>query len=242
MTIIIIDDEQPSREALKIKLKQVAPMAQIIAEYPSAVEAYNQLDKLDAELVFLDVEMPHMDGISFLEKLHERNFEVIITTAHAEYAIKAVRQSALDFLLKPVDIQDLNAALARFLAKKEAKKISNTDNHSRSIRQFDKIPVPSLRGLSFIPMAEIEYLSSDGGYTNIYLKGQKNILSSKSLGEYESLLEHFDFLRIHHGTIINLHFIKEYLKGEGGSIIMESGAELDVSKRRKKELLQAIGF
>jgi two-component system, LytTR family, response regulator len=239
---IIIDDELASAEALKLKIQKASDDINVIGVFHSAKAIISQMEELAPELIFLDVEMPEMDGFSFLDNFSKRDFEVIITTAHDQYAIHAVRQSAVDFLLKPISISELKEAIDRAKQKINAKNKAEKPSISKLNAQFDKIPVPSMRGLQFVPIKEILYLSSEGNYTNIYLENKQKIVSSRNLGDYENLLESVHFYRIHHSTIINLSKIHEYLKGEGGSVILTDGTELDVSKRRKKEFMEIIGF
>ncbi len=242
ITTILIDDEPTSSEALRLKIQKVSSEIEVVAVFYSAKEAMGQINELAPELIFLDVEMPEMDGFNFLEQFHNRNFEVIITTAHDEYAIKAVRQSAIDFLLKPVSIIELGEAIERVKQKIKVKQKTEKPALAKLNAQFDKIPIPSMRGLQFVPVRDILYLSSEGNYTNIYLEAKQKIVSSKNLGDYEVLLQNLHFYRIHHSTIINVSKISEYLRGEGGSVILSDGTELDVSKRKKKEFLELIGF
>ncbi len=239
---IIIDDEPASIEALKIKINRISSEIEIIGTFYSAIEASQNLEKLKPALIFLDIEMPEMDGFNFLAQFPNRDFEVIISTAHDEYAIEALRQSAIDFLLKPVSINELKEALERSKHKITAKQKTDRPSLHKLNAQFDKIPIPSMRGLHFVPVKEILYLMSEGNYTSIFLENSQKIVSSKNLGEYETLLENLHFYRIHHSTIINLSHIKEYLKGEGGSVILSNGTELDVSKRKKKEFLELLGI
>jgi two-component system, LytTR family, response regulator len=241
-TAIIIDDEPLSVEALKLKIARTETNIEIVAAYFSAKEASKYIEDIDPDLVFLDIEMPELDGFGFLENFSDRRFEVIITTAHDTHAIKAVRFSAIDFLLKPIEIDTLKEAIQRFLMKMQAKSSKENFSKPRLNAKFDKIPVPSLRGLQFVEVSEILYLSSEGSYTLIYFQNAEHLVSSKSLGDYEQLLLDLHFFRIHHSTIINVSHIREYLKGEGGSVILSNGTELDVSKRRKKEFLDSIGF
>jgi two-component system, LytTR family, response regulator len=242
ITALIIDDEPSSLEALKLKILKVTADIEIIGTFYSAKEAINHIEDLAPDLIFLDIEMPEMDGFSFLEQFPTRNFEVIITTAHDEYAIKAVRQSVIDFLLKPVSISELREAIERVKQKIKAKQKNEKSSYQKLNAQFDKIPIPSMRGLLFVPVKEILCLISEGNYTTILIENNQKIVSSRNLGDYEILLENLHFFRIHHSTIINLGQIKEYLKGEGGSVILSDGTELDVSKRKKKEFLELIGF
>ncbi len=242
ITAFIIDDEPTSLEALGLKIGRISSEIDIIGAFTSAIDATPKIEELSPDLIFLDIEMPEMDGFNFLEQFPNRNFEVIITTAHDEYAIRAVRQSAIDFLLKPVSISELREAIERVKQKLSIKQKSEKTSSQKLNALFDKIPVPSMRGLVFLPVNEILYLESEGNYTSIFLENKQKIVSSRNLGDYENLLENLQFFRIHHSTIINLSKIKEYLKGEGGSVILSDGTELDVSKRKKKEFLDLIGF
>jgi two-component system LytT family response regulator len=242
ITAIIIDDEPASSQALAMKISKISEDIEVINCFNSPKEATKNIEKLQPDLVFLDIEMPEMDGFGFLEQFPNRNFEVIITTAHGEYAIQAVRQSAIDFLLKPVNLEELELALVRLRQKITAKTKNDKVVKTKLNAQFDKIPIPSMRGLLFLPVKEILYLLSDGNYSTIFLENGQKIVSSRNLGEYENLLYELQFFRIHHSCIINLSHVREYLKGEGGSVILTDGTELDVSKRRKKEFLDMIGF
>ncbi len=242
-TAIIIDDEPLSNEALRLKIEKAARNVEIIGTFHSAKDASQEMQELEPNLVFLDIEMPEHDGFWFLEQFSKRQFEVIITTAHDAYAIKAVRFSAIDFLLKPINLPDLSEAIGRFVQKMEEKSLKTSNlNLAKLNAKFDKIPVPSLRGLQFESINEILYLRSEGNYTMIYLKNGEQIVSSKNIGDYETVLLNLHFFRIHHTSIINLEHLREYLKGEGGSVILIDGTELDVAKRKKKEFLDVIGF
>lgn len=242
MTAILIDDEPASLAALKLKIEKASDEITVLKSFNSAVLALAQIEKLSPDVVFLDVEMPEMDGFTFMSQFTDRPFEVIITTAHDEYAVQAIRQSALDFLLKPISQSDLIQAIDRLTQKVNAKKKSEKSAYNKLNALYDKIPVPSVRGITFVGVREILYLMSDGNYTTIYLANGQKIVSSRNLGDYESLVENLGFFRIHHSTLINLAHIREYLRGEGGSVILTDGTELDVSKRKKKEFLEAIGF
>lgn len=240
--VVIIDDEPASIEALKIKIQKVSTEVSIIATFFSAKTAMEEIETLEPDLIFLDVEMPEMDGFSFLSLIENRDFDVIITTAHGEYAVNAIRKSAIDFLLKPVDIEELSDAIQRFKLKTASQLKNQKISKQKLNAQFDKIPIPSLRGLQFVAIRDILYLISDGNYTTIQIDKAQKIVSSRNLGDYETLLSDLNFFRIHHSSLINLSHIKEYLKGEGGSVILSDGTELDVSKRKKKEFLELIGF
>ncbi len=239
---VIIDDEKASLMALQIKIEHLNVNVKIIKTFLLAADCLAEIEHLVPDVVFLDIEMPVMNGFAFLNQFPNRTFEVIITTAHDEYAIKALRHSAVDFLLKPIIVDDLKMAIERLCQKVEAKKQSTNAHYKKLSAQFDKIPVPSLRGIVFVPIREILYLTSDGNYTTIHLENKTTLVSSRSIGDYENLLHSMGFFRIHHTNLINLIHIKEYLRGEGGSVILSNGAELDVSKRKKKDFLDFLSF
>lgn len=239
---LLIDDEALSLEALRLKIQACNFEISILKVFDSANEAILEIENLEPDVVFLDIEMPTMDGFAFLENFPNRNFEVIITTAHDEYAIQALRHSAVDFLLKPILISDLKLAIERLTLKIASKKSTKSTNFQKINAQFDKIPLPSLRGIVFVPLRSILYLESDGNYTTFYIEDGVKHVSSKNIGDFESFLATLGFFRIHHTHIINLIHIQEYLKGEGGSVVLSNGVELDVSKRKKKEFLDFMKF
>jgi two-component system, LytTR family, response regulator len=184
--------------------------------------------------LFLDIDMPQLDGFGFLNRLDDRPFEVIFTTAYNQYAINAIRSEALDFLLKPINQDELNDCLDKLIKRKSESSKSNT-------RSFlSKISVPSQKGLQFLSKEEIIYVSADKNYTTFYMHNQKDIVASKTLKEFEYILENIGFFRIHHSTMINLNHIVEYIKGEGGIVVMSNGAQLEVSRRRKQAFLENI--
>jgi two-component system LytT family response regulator len=231
-----------SLEALQLKIQKASDEIEVIKIFSSAAEAARQIERLSPDVVFLDVEMPEMDGFNFLSAFPNRSFEVVITTAHSEYAIQAVRQSAIDFLLKPFSVSELKETSERLAQKVKSKRKGERSALQKLNAQFDKIPIPSVRGIYFLPVKDILYLTSEGNYTTIFLENKQKIVSSRNLGDYENILESLSFFRIHHSTLINLGHIREYLRGEGGSVLLTDGTELDVSKRKKKEFLEAIGF
>ncbi len=239
MKAIIIDDEPNSIEALKLKIQKLGSEIAIVDTFYSAIEAIDFLENNAIDIIFLDIEMPEMDGFEFLEQFPVRKFEVIITTAHNQYAINALRQSVLDFLLKPINISELTKAIDRFNLKQNAKKTAETSSDKLNAL-YDKLPVPSLRGLIFIAIKDILYMDSDGSYSTIHLENNEKVVSSRNLGEYETQLNSLNFMRIHNSYIINLIYIKEYVRGEGGTVILKNNTELPVSKRKKPHLLELI--
>jgi two-component system, LytTR family, response regulator len=239
---ILIDDEPASVEALYLKIQKVNPEIEVLAMFYAATDAVIFLEENNVDLIFLDIEMPEMDGFAFLEQFPERRFEVIITTAHNEHAVHALRQSVLDFLLKPISIAELSKSIDRLKLKLLAKIKTENASPFKINALFDKLPVPSMRGLVFVPVKDILYIESEGNYTTIYLENQAKIVSSRSIGDYEIQLAKLHFLRIHNSTLINLAQIQEYIRGEGGSVILVNGTELTVAKRKKTQLLEMLNF
>ena len=241
---VLIDDDISNLSALSEKLNKHCPQVNIISICENAADGIHAIDSLHPDLVFLDVEMPVMNGFVMLQKLSYKDFELIFVTAYDHYAIKAIRFSALDYLVKPVDIDDLKLAVA----KAENNKIKHTPGlqieHLLECLQKKtprRIPIPTPEGLQFINLEDIVYLEASNNYTYIFLTPVQKFLVSRTLKDFEELLPSENFIRIHHSHIINKFFIEKYIRGEGGQVVMRNGTVLDVSKRKKTDFLQAIG-
>ena len=242
---ILVDDEKNSRESLRKKIVAHCPQLTIIAECSNGQEGLEAIQQYHPEIVFLDIEMPHMNGFTMLQQLPERNFELVFTTAFNQYAINAIRYSALDYLVKPVDVAELINAVQRITEKKkpaiDEKQLEILTSYLSQQKQApDKIAVSVLTGLEIIHIADILYLEATGNYTHIYLSGSKPLLSSKTLKEFEDILPPAIFCRIHNGSLVNISYVKKYNRGEGGQVVLTSGAVLDVARRRKDDLLQLL--
>jgi two-component system, LytTR family, response regulator len=233
ITAILIDDEKASLLALEAKLVECEQEVKILATFQNPVEALAFVSRYDPDVLFLDVDMPNLDGFSFLNRLPERPFEVVFTTAYNQYAINAIRSEAMDFLLKPINQEELCQCLVRIASRKREKR-------KPMFNQLSKISVPTQKGLQFIPIVEIVYVESFKNYTTFFLLDKSEILVSKTLKEFEKVLENVGFFRIHHSSMISLNHIFEYRKGEGGTVIMSNGKELEISRRRKQEFLERI--
>lgn len=237
-TAILIDDERMSLDVLAIKLRRVAPDVQILAAYDQPEDALVGLRQLRPDVLFLDVDMPRMDGFTLLNQYGPYSFEVIFTTAHSRYAIEAVRQSAVDFLLKPVSETELVTALHRLEARLTAK--------AQPILawplQFQKLPVPSGRGVLFIAIETIIRLESDSNYTTFYCTDRPKIVASRTLREFADILLPMGFLRVHRSAVVNVRHVVEYVRGDGGTLIMADGSEVEVSRREKALVLELLGL
>ena len=240
MTAVLIDDEKTALDALMAKLTKVAPDVSVLATFTMPNEAIYAIPKLDPTVVFLDVEMPNIDGFSLLNHLKDADFEVIFTTAYNQYAIHALRTRACDYLLKPIDETELLEALNRLKNKVEAKQKAQ-GKPSQQLRS-GRISIPSMKGLQFVQVEEIIWLSSDRNYTSFYLRNGQQLVASRTLKDFETLLSPYGFIRVHHSSIINPQHVMEYLRGEGGVVIMSDSTEIEVSKRRKQEFLAKMSF
>jgi two-component system, LytTR family, response regulator len=234
--VVLIDDEKASLLALGAKLADVETEVKLLATFQNPVEALAQIQKLEPDVVFLDVDMPEMDGFAFLNNLPQRNFEVIFTTAFSQYLLDALRKEAFDFLVKPILQDDLNDALIRIAGKLKAKADFKKQQNS------SKIGLPTGKGLQFVAKEELMYVTAEKNYTIFHVQNGQDLVVSKTMKEFEELLENAGFFRIHHATMVNFTHIREYIKGEGGIVIMSNGTELEVARRRKQDFMDAMNL
>ena len=241
---IIIDDEMHCRKTLSILLKEYCPDVQVIEQCDNGEAGVEAIKKLKPDLVFLDIEMPHMNGFEMLEQFSEISFAVIFTTGYDQYAIKAFRFSALDYLLKPIDHEELRKAVLKvsrqvlYPLPQQLEILLQKIHHQPST--INKIALPTMEGLQMVPVDSIISCASDRNYTAVLLKSKQKIIVSKMLKEIEEMLEEHSFLRVHHSYIVSLNEISKYVKGEGGYLVMSDGSSVDVSRSRKDILLQKL--
>ena len=238
---IIVDDEQKSRQALATLLKRYCSDVHVVAQAGSVSEALGVLENEIIDLAFLDISMPDGTGFVLLEKTQAGNCAVVFITAYNEYALQAIKANALDYLLKPINIRELQQSVAKVRDKMGTAPQQNIqklfDELHRKYNSEGKIAVPVNTGLKFLPVKTIIRLQAEGAYTRIFSENEAYVLSSRPLGHYEQLLPNRLFFRAHHSHIINLGYIKEYHRGEGGYVVMSDGVAIDISKRRKKSFL-----
>ena len=242
---IIIDDEESARETLEGLIKKFIGEVDIVAQVESVDAGVQAIKKYLPDVVFLDIQMPLGSGFELFDKLPEIDFEVIFTTAHDQYAIKAIKFSALDYLLKPINPTELREAVEKVRQRKEkGTSPKNMDVFVENIKdlssQFNRIVLPASEGLIVVTVKEIVRCEGEKNYTTFYLLDGKKIVISKTLKEYENLLADFNFFRIFQSHLINLGYIKKYLKGRGGEVEMADGTVLPVSREKKKELLDKL--
>lgn len=242
---ILIDDETDAREALRIEIEKYCPEVALLGVYQSPEEGLAAIQVLQPDLVFLDVQMPQMSGFDLLQQLTPLSFEVIFVTAHDQYAIKAIRFSALDYLLKPVDVDDLihavDKAQKRLQQKNSASQYQSVLNNIQyRARKIERLAVPTLEGIEFFETDDIIYCQADGNYTRLFLKDSPSKLISKNLKDFENLLTASGFCRVHHSSLINMKHIRKYVKGEGGYVILTNDYHVDISRRKKEEFLSLL--
>jgi two-component system LytT family response regulator len=240
---VIVDDESAGIEVLEYALKRHCPDIDLIQSFTSSTEALAKVPELMPDVLFVDVEMPQLNGFELVEKLSSHSIQVIFTTAYNEFALKAFRVSALDYLLKPIDSDELKAAVEKLKA------VSRNDSHSmealldyiKGQKQISKISISTEKGIHFIDEEEVVYCLSTGPYTVFYLTNGQEVVCSKSLGEYEKMLTDRGFYRIHNSSLINVKHLKRFIRTDGGYVEMSDGKTLSVSRRKKDEFLTYLG-
>lgn len=240
---VIIDDEPDGRNALRLALEKFFPDISIKGIFEAPEDGLAGIAQLKPDLVFLDIQMPQMSGFDLLKQLTPINFEVIFVTAFDQYAIKAIRFGALDYLLKPIDIDDLRLALEHAKDRIEKQYTSSfhyqsvISNSHRTHGKLERIAVPTLEGIEFFNTDDIIFCEADGSYTNLQLKNNHRKLVSRNLKDFENLLEDSDFCRVHHSFLINMRHVQKYIKGDGGYVMMTDNHHVDISRRKKEEFL-----
>ncbi|MBK7220464.1 MAG: response regulator [Saprospiraceae bacterium] len=244
LTALIIDDEEKGRLVLRQKLADHCPDVVVIGEADGGENGKSMIESLRPDVVFLDIEMPGINGFEMLNKLNEKNFHLIFTTAYNQYAIKAIKFAAFDYLLKPIDIEELKAAISRIRNLKTADVSGQLEvltlNSQKSIKNFNKIAIPTLDGFSFFDLNELIHLDADSNYTLLHFTENRKILASRTLKEFEDQLEEERFIRLHNSHLVNVSFITRYIKGEGGQVVLANGKIIDVSRRKKADLMKML--
>jgi two-component system LytT family response regulator len=246
---IIIDDEEISLKALGEKIRTSCPDIEVMKLFTKPEEAIKEMDELRPDVVFLDIEMPKINGFGFLKRCHPVNFEIIFTTAYSDYAIEALRISALDFLLKPIHVEELVAATRRLKERLENRQL-DVHRLGQQLELFHKyiqpsaapgkIALPVINGLEFIEATDVLKIRGENVYSTFFLTNGKKIVTTLTLKEVETLLQRFGFFRVHKSFVINLKYISRYIKGEGGIVVLTDGSEVEVSRRNKADFLRRI--
>jgi len=242
---ILVDDEQDSREILATYLQKYCPDVALVAKCDSVKTALIAIAQYQPEIIFLDIEMPYANGFDLLDQVAEINFETVFVTAYDNYAIKALNQSAAYYLLKPIDIDELIAAVTKI---KEERKKENYIEHVQVLlenikapaQQVAKLMLPTLEGFEIIKPSEIVYCEADNNFTKFHLINQKPLLICRTLKYFEGILVDQQFIRIHRSHMINLEYVTRYTKGKGGFVTLNNQIELEVAPKKKSEFLSAF--
>ncbi len=240
---VIVDDEPKAIQSLIWELSNFNTEIEVMASFTNPDEALKYLDSNTPDCLFLDVQMPTIGGFQFLEQLRDINFAVVITTAYDEYAIKALKHEAIDYLLKPIDSDDLKESINKI--KKHSDRTINSMKFERMLSNFNskfdkkRITINTDGKLLFLDVDDIIYIESDGNYSTLFLKDQKKIVVTKKLKEVNAILPEHYFFRIHNSFIINLNKIKAFIKNEG-YVIMDSNHKIPVARQRKSDFLEKL--
>jgi two-component system LytT family response regulator len=241
---IIVDDELDCCETIATLLNSFCPDVEVTGIYHNGVEALPTILQKQPDLVFLDVEMPKMNGFEMLEQLPQVNFDIIFTTSYDQYALKAIRFSAIDYLLKPIDREELQKAVQKVRMRSQRNISQQVEILMQKLHQpakaIGKIALPTMEGLQMIPVNSIISCESDSNYTILLLKNRKRLIISTTLKEIEEVLEDHSFVRVHRSYLVNLNEVEKYVKGEGGYLIMSDGSMIDVSRNKKEFLLKKL--
>lgn len=248
ITCVIVDDEKHVRESLTKMLEMFCPNVSIKGVATNIKEAKELILEKKPHLVFLDVEMPSGSGFDLLESLDKIDFKVVFTTAHAVYAIKAIKYAAMDYLLKPINVDELKDAVSKCAEhqldtdayQKQAEVLKS--NRQAENFAFSKIALPTSDGIEFFDLEDIIRCEADRAYCKFHLTNNKKIHISKPMSEYEEILSQTNFLKVHKSNIVNLNHVVKYVKGKGGDLVMTDGTLVNVAVRRKDEVVQALGI
>ena len=248
MITAIVEDELPNSTALKLMLKEYCPAIKSMEVFDSLQTAIDGINKLKPDLIFLDIMLGNQNGFDLIEFLPQPAPKIIFTTAYDAYALRAFKVSAVDYLLKPINIKELQIAV-----HKASNAINNNSDQQKSLQtiksniysgngRLNKLALPTMEGHIFTELDNVVRFEASGSYTNVYLISKEKIMVSRQLKEYEHLLEHENFFRTHHAHLVNLKHIKKYVKGKGGYLVMSDGGTADVAMRRKEDLLKVLNI
>jgi len=244
LNALIIDDEQHCIDNLLVLLSKEENI-NIIGTAMSVSNSIDLIKKLNPELIFLDIDLPDGTGFDLLEAFPNPNFQVIFTTGHNKYAIKAFKHSAIDYLMKPVEKVELIEAIGKANQQKgNSSNIKKLELMIKSLQQnsFSKIALPSMDSCEFINKEEIICCESDSNYTFLYLIDNRKLITTLSLKKVCELLTDQIFFRVHKSFVININFIKKIMKSDGGQVVLDNDMQIPIARRRKEEFMQLIGM
>lgn len=243
---IIVDDEKDGAEVLQFLIKQNCPQVNILSIEHSVENAISSIQVKKPDLIFLDIEMPTGTGFDVIQHTREIGYETIFITAYEHYAIKAFKTNAIDYLLKPIDVDELVSAVNN--AEKRIKSSNKNSNEAieslilSAIQKNKKISIPSQEGILWVDLDDIIRMEAESNYTHVYLKGKKKMMVAKTLKSFEDQLSNTMFCRIHSAHLINLNEIDKYIKGDGGIVVLKDSSNIPVSRANKADLLTKLNL
>jgi len=241
---ILIDDEPDCVQLLARELAVHCPQVQVVGQTSSSEEGLRLVQVLQPDLLFLDIEMPRMSGFQLLEQFGEVPFHLVFVTAYNEFAVKAFRFSALDYLLKPIDSAELREAVRKAEQRRptDGRQVESLRTQLQTQQLADKIAVPYQNGVTFLPIAEVVYCETDSNYTRVVATQGRQFLLTRTLREVQDVLETRNFLRVHRQYLVNLDHLQRYVRGEGTYLVMTDGASIPVARNQKDRLVQRFGW
>ncbi len=247
LTTILVDDEEDSRITLRNFLGRYCPDVTVLGEAGSVSEAVELIRELKPTLVFLDINMPQENGFMLFEHIPEPDFYVVFITAYDEYALKAIKHSALDYILKPINIKELMLAVSRAQSLHQKQDMQSQlaslmQAIPRNNNNLEKLMLPLSDGFVYVPVQEIIRCEASGNYTVFYFTSRSKMVVCNTLGYYEEVLAGYGFIRVHHQHLINQHHVERYQRGRGGTVVMCDQKEVAVSQRKRDEFLRMMGF
>lgn len=242
---LIIDDEVRASDALRLMLEKFTPDVKQVSVCNDARQAAEMIRQLHPDLVFLDIKMPHLSGFEILQQIPHHQFRLVFTTAFNEFAIKAIRFSAFDYLLKPVDVEELISCISRFKELESGnadpeKQFSNMIHNLKSRESSFRLAIPSREGIHYLEPAGIMYCEAHNNYTRFYTDQGKQFLASRTLGDYEEMLSPHGMIRCHKSVMVNKKFVSHM--DHDGLIVLRNGQKLEVSRRRKPEVMKKLSL
>ena len=242
---LIVEDENKSRELLQALVNKHCTGVEVVATASNVKEGVEAVNKHNPDLIFLDISMPDGTGFDLLEKISPIKADIIFTTATDKYAIKAIKYSALDYLLKPIDAEELKNAVDKLVEKKaKVNTVENLAHLLQNLKQgndsYQKITLPTSTSYEIVFIKDIIRCEADGSYTTFHLTGKRKLMASASLKHYEDLLPTNEFMRIHHHHLISINHVVRYLKVDGGYAVMSDGSQIEISRRKKDDFLAML--
>jgi len=241
---IIVDDELSAIRSLKWEVEKFCKGIEITDSFTNPVEAISAINYLKPDCIFLDIEMPEMDGFQLISSLEHKNFDLIITTAYDNYALRAFKANAIDYLLKPIDTDDLLASVTKIRVNKENNSLGvdlkKILKNMVPKKEPKKVPLAFSGKTVFVNSEDIMYCKSSGNYSEIFFKEQKKEMLSKKLKEVEALINSDDFFRVHKSYLVNVKYIKEFVKSDGHYLVLENETTIPVARLKKNDLLDYL--